>query len=105
MGGITNYYHGETATVSDIFWRVGDPLTYTLQLERNPHRTEAHDYGTDIGIDPGIKVGDDVIYLRLDDTCGIWVDGSVGSADELASSIFRVERNRRLMDPGEPRTD
>ena len=102
MGGISNYYHGETAELVDCWWqplgtRLGDDLALQVELADNPHRSVARDYGSDIGIDPGVAPGDKLVYLRLDDTCGIWVRDSASYGTALTDAIARVLDNRRWM--------
>jgi TIR domain len=99
MGGIINYYHGEDGIVSDRWWQVlGDLLSFQIELSGDPHRIWARDYNTDIGIDPTIRRGDRVVYLRLDDTSGIWVRESDQRGSELSDAISRVMENRRWME-------
>ena len=40
-------------------------LSYVMALRGDPHRIAAYDYGSDIGIDPLIKPGDRVVYVRM----------------------------------------
>ncbi len=95
MGGIINYYHGEAGIVSDCWWQpLGNLLSLQIELEGNPHRVWARDYNTDIGIDPAIRRGDSVVYLRLDDTSGIWVRASDQHGLGLSEAVNRVKVNR-----------
>jgi hypothetical protein len=98
MSGIINYFHGESGTVADRCWSVsGQSLALQIQLIGDPHRQRAWDYGGDIGIDPDIVPGNSVVYLRLEDTTGIWVRSAVQSAAELHEAIDRVLENRRYI--------
>jgi hypothetical protein len=95
MGGIGDYFHGETARAEELFWVLdGKRLFLELALSGNPHRQRALDYGSDIGIDPGIKPGSEVRYIRLDDTCGLWVEKGNEFTPELERSLARCHRNR-----------
>ncbi|MFP5285579.1 MAG: hypothetical protein ACLGI9_07570 [Thermoanaerobaculia bacterium] len=74
MSGIANYYHGEQGVAREIsWWPAQDKLFLRLDLEGDPHRAFALDYGSDIAIDPAIRPRDHVVYIRLDNTCGVWV--------------------------------
>jgi hypothetical protein len=98
MGGIINYYHGEDGRAGRRSWSAApDALTCTLEIGGNRHRTAAFDYGSDIGIDPAIREGDAVVYLRLDETCGIWVRAGDGGGPPLGAALERVEQNRAWM--------
>ena len=95
MSGIINYFHGESGIVSDCWWDLADEApAFAMAIEGDPHRTIARDYGSDIGIDPQIAPGDRVIYLRLEDTTGIWVQ-SAGKSAALSDAVARVLENRR----------
>ncbi|MDQ4038821.1 MAG: toll/interleukin-1 receptor domain-containing protein [Actinomycetota bacterium] len=97
MGGIINYYHGEAGRATGLAWVPDEQLTYRLALEGDPHRHSGFDYGTDIGVDPRIREGDDVLYLRLDGTCGIWVRATDAAGPALPLAVARVQRNRQWM--------
>jgi hypothetical protein len=95
MGGIINYYHGEKGIVADRWWQpLGDKLAFNIELADNPHRIWARDYAADVGIDPRVGHGDATVYLRLDDTCGIWVRESDQQGSALSEAINRVKLNR-----------
>lgn len=96
MGGIINYFHGEGGIVSAVH-RSPEKAETILHLEENSHRNLARDYGTDIGIDPAIQVGDRAVYWRLDGTCGIWVRQGQPT-NELESCIQRVIGHRAFME-------
>lgn len=99
MGGIINYFHGESGTVSDCWWELADEApAFAVAIEGDPHRAIARDYGSDIGIDPQIVPGDRVIYLRLEDTTGIWVRSADQSAADLSDAVARVLENRRWIE-------
>jgi len=99
VGGIINYYHGEAGQAIRRMWTANEEhLTYQMVLSDDPHRESVYDYGTDIGIDPAIQVGDKVIYIRLDDTCGIWVQRTNAFGPALHTAIDRVKQNRGWMD-------
>lgn len=103
MAGIINHYHGEGGRAGERRWRAEEErLTYRLRIGGNPHRGAASDYGSDIGIDPEIREGDDVVYLRLDQTCGIWVRAEDEVGPPLGAAIERVVQrrawNRRYQD-------
>ncbi|HEY3496649.1 MAG TPA: toll/interleukin-1 receptor domain-containing protein, partial [Polyangiaceae bacterium] len=99
MSGIISYFHGESGTADKSWWELsGATPTYCLTIDGDPHREFAYDSGADIGIDPGIASGDPVIYLRLEDTTGIWVRAALQSADELKLAIARVLQNRRYVE-------
>lgn len=97
MGGIINYYHGEGGEAVGLAWIPDEQLMYHLTVEGDPHRNSAFDYGTDIGIDPNIRKGDEIIYLRLDGTCGIWVRVIDAAGPALPLAVARVQRNRQWM--------
>src|SRR5215472_7974681 len=98
MSGIINYYHGESGTVADCWWGLsGEFLAYHMELVGDPHRSWALDYGGDIGVDPEIREGDEVVYWRLEDIAGIWVSNRSESATKLQEAIDRVLQNRRIV--------
>jgi hypothetical protein len=98
MSGIINYFHGEAATVADRCWSVsGQSLALQIELTGDPHRSWAWDYGGDIGIDPDIVPGDGVVYLRLEDTTGLWIRSGAQSAADLGEAIRRILENRRYI--------
>lgn len=78
MSGISNYYDGETGVIKDIFWEFDDEsLSLTIQIDNNPHRIYASDYGSDIGIDPNLKTGQIATYRQIDSYAGLWVENTV----------------------------
>jgi len=100
MSGVGDYFHGEEGTATGLTWVTyddDDTLSYILTLEGNPHRTKAQDYGfrSDIGIDPLIRQGDRVVYVRTDQTSGIWVKHENQFAPELERAIQRVLHNKK----------
>jgi hypothetical protein len=96
MGGIADYFHGEQGQVSTVNWLASDEyLAYTISLRGDPHRIMAQDYSSDIGIDPIIKPGDDVIYVRPSSTSGMWVKKGQQYTPELQAALSRVQVNRR----------
>lgn len=103
MGGITNYYHGESGVVVDC-QRVSnrDQNAYVIRLDGDPHRTFAFDYGGDVGIDPLLEAGDRAIFVRSDEYTGVWVREGMHLYPDLESAIGRVTE-RRLCEhqPGE----
>jgi hypothetical protein len=95
MSGIVNYFQGESGTVSDCWWELASEApAFAMTITGDPHRDIARDYGSDIGIDPHVVPGDEVIYLRLEDTTGIWVRTAYQSAGDLRQSVERVRKNR-----------
>ena len=99
MSGIINYFHGESGKVRDSWWELGDDVpAFAIAIEGDPHRTIAWDYGSDIGIDPRIAPGDDIVYLRLEDTAGIWVQPDLQSEADLEGAITRVLEHRRWIE-------
>lgn len=75
VGGLINYYHGESGLVVDRRYVVNDKQrAHTLRLRGNPHREFAFDYeGGDVRIDPVLKPGDRATFVRLDPYGGLWV--------------------------------
>lgn len=72
MGGITNYYDGETGVVSRVEWKRDYKLFFYIYLKDNPYRKYALDYDSDIHIDSTIKPGDQVIYKKTGEYGGFW---------------------------------
>jgi TIR domain len=98
MGGIRSYFHGESGSVLALKWNAyhdDNNLSYVMALRGDPHRIAAYDYGSDIGIDPLIKPGDRVVYVRMDSTCGIWVKDGYQLTPELDGALDRVLQNRK----------
>jgi hypothetical protein len=85
MGGIIDYYHGESGLITDRqYVATEQQRAYVLRLQGNPHREFVYDYeGVDIHIDPSLKLGDETFFVRTD-LCtvlygGVWV----GERDHL----------------------
>src|SRR4051794_3380451 len=98
MSGIINYFHGERAAVADRWWQlVDDRLALRIELASNPHRARAQDYNSDIGIDPRLEVGDTAVYVRMEDTTGIWVREDHQHGTALREAVSHVLENRRWM--------
>jgi hypothetical protein len=96
MSGIINYFHGETGVVADRWWQLlNTKVALCVELAENPHRVVARDYNGDISIDPLIVNGNDVVYLRLDDTCGMWVRECDQYGRGWDAALARVLENRR----------
>jgi TIR domain len=99
MSGISQYYHGEQGEVVDLTWvTYEESLLYEMSLRGDPHRHSAFDYGSDIGIDPQIKPRDRVVYLRLNQYGGIWVEVSKQFHPELDEAERRVIKNRDFIE-------
>ncbi|MEW6608770.1 MAG: toll/interleukin-1 receptor domain-containing protein [bacterium] len=104
MAGIGNYFHGEKGKVLDLYLLPsGDMLFLEMEITGNPHRKYAADYGSDIGIDPSIRVGDRVVYIRADFYGGIWVKEGNEYSRNLEKAfervcIFRKKYMDRYMD-------
>lgn len=99
MAGISQYYHGEEGQAVDLTWVADkESLLYAMSLRGDPHRDSAFDYGSDIGIDPQIKCGDRVVYLRLDAYGGIWVDINKQFHPQLGEAEHRVIKNRNCIE-------
>lgn len=102
MGGIINYYHGESGTVVDLgFASDEEERTYVLRLEGDPHRELVRDYGSDIGIDPLLQVGDRAFFVRMDPYAGIWVREQDRLYPELEEAFGR-SLGQRYGDYSEP---
>lgn len=98
MSGIIDYFHGERAVVTDKWWQLVDTdLVLRIELANDPHRAWAQDYAGDIGIDPNVTAGDEVVYVRLDDTTGIWLRERDQHGSDLSDAISRVMSNREWM--------
>jgi hypothetical protein len=90
MSGIASYFHGEEGVVVGKKWVLDTgTLAFTLELKGDPHRRLVRDCGSDIGIDPEIKVGDEVIYTRLDDYSGLWVKKGSHFSPMLEAALER----------------
>ena len=101
MSGIVSYYHGEKGDVVDRWWQPFDEnrlLAFNIEIAGDPHRVWARDYDADIGIDPILQRGDAAVYLRLDDTSGIWARESDKQGRKLNEAIQRVRQNRNWME-------
>src|SRR5688572_16705851 len=102
MGGITNYFHGESGRVVS---RQTVPShgvnAQALRLAGDPHRELAYDYGGDIGIDPVLQQGDRAVFVRLDPYTGVWTSEGHHFYPEVQEAVDRVsDRRRRTMPPG-----
>ncbi len=98
MSGIGSYIDGEKGIVTSIQWAVTpELLIYRLHLEGNKNRAYAQDYGSDIGIDPYLRPGDQVEYIRLDRYAGIWVKQNARDTPEVPKALHRVKKNRKLI--------
>lgn len=97
MGGVINYYHGESGLIMDRQLVVTkDQRAHTLRLRYNPHREFAFDYeGGDIHIDPLLKVGDTATFVRLEPYGGIWVRNQDQLYPDLQSAYDRVTEEIR----------
>jgi hypothetical protein len=99
MAGISQYFHGEGGRVTALEWVADkEQLHYVMWLEGDPHRESANDYGSDIGIDPRIRPGDRVEYLRLSAYHGIWVRESDARPPFLDEAEARVMKNRERIE-------
>ena len=103
MAGITQFIAGEEATVGDIHWSMEDDLlSFDIELtERHGGHdnepTVAADYGSDIGVDPQIEMGNRVKFIDLDTHSGLWiVSGAELNFSKVQSAIQRVDFNRSL---------
>src|SRR6266576_2603787 len=95
MAGIGQYFHGEEGLVTELFWSAwNDALYLSMFLEGNPYRTDTLDYGSDIGIDPAIKPGCTAHYVRLDSTCGLWVEKGHELSPAVDEALRRCHENR-----------
>lgn len=103
MAGITNYYHGESGLVADCGYMTDKGMRmHVLRLEDNPHREQTRDYGSDIGVDPLLEIGQQALYVRLDRYGGVWVREQDQFYPELQEAVDRVIRDRSgtWMEPG-----
>src|SRR5262245_58254111 len=99
MAGIINYFHGETGTANEIYWRLTpSDIRLVISVDGDPHRVRAFDYGGDVSFDPAILPKDHVTYLRLDQTCGMWVRTLDIERGVLHRSLRRVRKNRLMFD-------
>lgn len=95
MGGIGQYFHGEEGSVTEVYWFASEEmLFFAMLLNGDPYRTYTSDYGSDIGIDPAIKPGCTVVYVRLDATCGLWVEKGHEFSPALDEALRRCHENR-----------
>jgi hypothetical protein len=92
MGGVINYYHGESGVVVDRRYIVTDQQqAQVLRLRGNPHREFAYDYeGGDIHIDPLLKPGNKAVFVRTDSYGGVWVREEDQLYRELQKAVDRV---------------
>lgn len=103
MAGITNYYHGESGLVADRGYMTDEDMrVHVLRLEDDPHRELTRDYGSDIGVDPLLEIGQQAVYVRLDRYGGVWVREQDQFYPEIQSAIDRVimDRSGTRMEPG-----
>jgi len=98
MSGIQNYFHGEAGVVWDRKWVISDEsLALAIYLTGDPHRTFAQDYASDVGVDPAVRVGDEVIYIRLDEYTGMWVGKDDQHNPQLKQALAREGVVRNLV--------
>lgn len=102
MGGIINYFHGESGVIVDYQQIVNEEQhVHAIRLQYDPHREFAYEYGGDVGIDPLLKPGDRAIFIRTDTYTGIWVREQDQFYPELQRAVERVtERRMRDVQPG-----
>lgn len=107
MSGIGNYYHGENGEVSEVYYDTDDHrIFFNVLLRGDRHRDLAKDYGSDVGIDPSIRPGDKVTYIRLDNTSGLWVLAGDEHTPLLDKALARCHAHRRRwMEPYARRSD
>jgi len=100
MSGIHGYYQGEAGTVKEIWWfAYEERLVYVIFLEGNPHRRFVEDYGSDIGIEPSVKIEDKVIYVRMNPYAGIWIqENRIKQEDIQSGEKAVIEWRRKYMD-------
>lgn len=92
MGGIIDYYHGESGEIADRWYiSTEQQNVHVLRLQGNPHREFAYDYeGGDVHIDPLLEPGDKAIFLRTDLYGGIWVRERDQLYPRLQQAVNRV---------------
>src|SRR5215210_4870684 len=74
MGGIINYYHGESGLVVDRQFVLNEEQrALILRLQGDPHREFAFAYGGDVYIDPLLRKGDTAVFIRTEQYGGLWV--------------------------------
>lgn len=103
MGQIGIFVPGEVAEVRDVYWNWdGKTLFYTAEItnRRGGHKDcddLVCDYGSDVGLDPAIKIGDCVKYVHVGPYSGIWIrEGDELYTQSVHQSHDRVVRNRRF---------
>lgn len=95
MGGIADYFHGEAGEATRLFWFADESrLFFDMDLRGDSHRERTTDYGSDIGIDPAIKPGAQVTYVRLDETSGLWVESGNEFTPNLEQALARCMEHR-----------
>jgi hypothetical protein len=95
MSGIADYFHGEVGEATRLFWFADETrLFFDMDLRGDPHRLRTTDYGSDIGIDPQIMPGAEVVYARLDQTCGLWVERGNEFTPRLEQALARCKQHR-----------
>ncbi|WP_461509325.1 toll/interleukin-1 receptor domain-containing protein [Rhodopirellula baltica] len=94
MGGIINYVHGERGVVRSLHVEQSESGTAyrILTLENAPFRSVAVDYNSDIRIDPTLRPGEKVCFVRLDAYCGAWVRLSERYEPDLRFAIIEGYR-------------
>lgn len=103
MGGIINYYHGESGVVVDDRYIFTEQKNVrVLRMQDNPHREFAYDYeGGDVHVDPSLKVGDRAVFIRTDLYGGIWVREQDQFYPRLQQALDRV-RDEIMSRPRSP---
>lgn len=103
VGGLINYYHGESGSVVDRRRVVdGEQRAHVLRLRGNPHREFVFDYeGGDVRIDPILGPGNRATFVRLDWYGGLWVREQDRLYPGLQQAHDRVVREvRKTSTPG-----
>jgi len=91
MGGIINYYHGESGLVVDRqFVLDEEQRTHILRLQGDPNREFAFAYGGDVSIDPLLREGDTAVFVRIEQYGGLWVRKQDSLYPELQQAHDRV---------------
>ena len=102
MGGIINYYHGESGLVVDRQFILNkEQRVHVLRLQGDPHREFAFAYGGDVYIDPLLQKGDTAVFVRSDQYGGLWVREQDWLYPQLQQALDRVVTElRRNSMPG-----
>src|SRR5215218_6740925 len=91
MGGIINYYHGESGLVVDRQFVLNEEQrAHILRLQGDPHREFAFAYGGDVYIDPLLRKGDTAVFVRIEQYGGLWVREQDSLYPELQQAHDRV---------------